>query len=94
MAKRAEKHEETEFRVEEVRIPRPVPGGTEHLESLGRWVDNLMGDARRRRKARRELEPLYLKEEEMPDDPPPSEPPPPVPDDPEKIIKERKPNED
>lgn len=62
------------------RIPRPVPGGTGHIESLGRWIDDLLGDARDRRKAAAALEPLLLKEEEMPPDPEPSEAPPPVPD--------------
>ena len=61
------------------RIPRPVEGGTEYLESLGRFVDDLMGDSRRRERARLELEPLLLREDEMPQDPPPSQPPPPVP---------------
>ena len=61
------------------RIPRPVEGGTEHLESLGRIVDNLMGDARLRRRVQAELDPLLLREDEMPEDPSPSEPPPAIP---------------
>lgn len=61
------------------RIPPPVPSGTEHLESLGRFIDNLMGDARARRAVAKELEPLFLKEGEMPEDPEPAEPPPAVP---------------
>ena len=61
------------------RIPRPVDGGIEYLESLGRFVDDLMGDSRRRKRARADLEPFLLREDEMPEDPPPSEPPPPVP---------------
>ncbi len=64
----------------ESKAPRPVPGGTMHLESLGRWVDDLLGDARTRRVVEEELEPLLLGEDEMPTDPPSSEPPPPVPD--------------
>jgi hypothetical protein len=51
-----------------------------HLESLGRWVDDLLGDARTRRLVDEGLEPMLLGEDEMPTDPPPSEPPPPVPD--------------
>jgi len=66
--------------VQETRMPPPVPGGTMYLESLGRWVDNLMGDERTHRTAERELAPRYLQQEQVPQDPPPSEPPPPVPD--------------
>jgi hypothetical protein len=62
------------------RIPRPVPGGTGHIESLGRWIDNLLGDARIQRRAEKQLETLLLSKEEMPPDPEPVEPPPPVPD--------------
>src|SRR5688572_9848970 len=65
---------------EEVRIPPPVPGGTMYVESLGRWVDKLMGDERIHREAQEELAPHYLREDETPKDPPPSEPLPPVPD--------------
>lgn len=65
---------------EESKLPPPVPGGTMYLESLGRWIDNLLGDERIRRAAQRELSPQYLREDEAPKDPPPSEPPPPVPD--------------
>jgi len=61
------------------KLPRPVPGGTEHIESLGRFIDNLMGDARIRKAVERELEPLYLKKDEAPEDPPPLELPEPVP---------------
>jgi len=64
----------------QVKVPPPVPGGTTYLESLGRWVDNLLGDERIHQAAQRELAPSYLQEEEAPQDPPPSEPPPPVPD--------------
>ncbi len=62
------------------RVPRPVDGGIDYVESLGRFVDNLMGDARAIRAAERHLAPLTLRADEMPDDPEPSEPPPPVPD--------------
>ncbi|MGH9197735.1 MAG: hypothetical protein ACRD1T_18580 [Acidimicrobiia bacterium] len=61
-------------------LPPPVPGGTWHVESLGRWIDNLLGDARIRRRVEAELRPHFLREDEMPDDPPPAETPPPVPD--------------
>ena len=74
---------EPEVEVEEAiapsRIPRPVEGGTEHLGSLGRFIDDLMGDSRLRARIDAESEPLFLREDEMPQDPPPSEPPTPVP---------------
>jgi hypothetical protein len=60
-------------------VPRPLPGGSYHVEGLGRFIDNLFGDARAHRRARREMEPILLREDEMPPDPPPSEPPPPLP---------------
>jgi hypothetical protein len=65
---------------ENIKVARPVEGGTEHLEGLGRFIDDLLGDSRLRARTRAELEPSLLKEEEMPDDPAPSEPPPPVPE--------------
>jgi hypothetical protein len=60
------------------RAPQPVEGGTEHLESLGRFVDDLMGDSKLHRRLRRESEGLFLRDDEMPDDPPPTEAPPAV----------------
>jgi hypothetical protein len=45
------------------------------LESLGRWVGDLLGDTRTRRLVEQELEPMLLSEDEMPTDPrPPSRP--------------------
>jgi hypothetical protein len=67
------------------RVPRPVEGGTEDLGGLGRFIDDLMGASRRRRRVERELEPLWLSEDEMPPDPPLSEAPPPVPGGTERI---------
>ena len=65
----------------ETRIPRPVPGGTHEIESLGWFVDDvIMGLSRIDRRIDREMEPRLLREDEMPEDPPPSEAPPPVPD--------------
>jgi len=62
------------------RIPRPVPGGTESIESLGRFIDDvLMGHARTQRRIARDMEDHLLTDEESPEDPPPSEVPPPVP---------------
>jgi hypothetical protein len=56
-------------------LPPPRPNGAVHYESLGRFIDNLMGDARIRRRAREKLEPILLRPEEMPPDPPPPLPP-------------------
>lgn len=80
-----------ELEGELTRIPRPVEGGTEYLEGLGRFIDDLLGDSRLRARTRAELEPFLMKEEEMPDDPPPSEPPPPVPDGTEDVTRGEKP---
>jgi len=77
----------------EAKLPRPVPGGTDHLESLGHFIDNLMGDARMRKAAERELEPLFLKEDETPEDPPPVELPEPVPGGTEEIVRGGKPRQ-
>jgi hypothetical protein len=75
----AEQESEFEITESKAKLPRPVPGGTEHIESLGHFIDNLMGDARMRKAVERELEPLYLKDDEAPEDPPPVELPEPVP---------------
>ena len=58
--------------------PPPVADGTEYRGSLGRWVDDLLGDRRIRESVREDLRGLIS--ESIPDDPPPSEAPPPVPD--------------
>ena len=76
------------------KLPRPVPGGTEHIESLGRFIDNLMGDARIRKAVERELEPLYLKKDEAPEDPPPVELPEPVPGGTEEVAEGDRPESD
>ena len=65
---------------EETKAPPSVRGGTMYLESLGRWIDNLLGDERLHRAAQEKLALHYLQEDEVPEDPPPLEPPPPVPD--------------
>jgi hypothetical protein len=64
----------------EGRLPPPVPGGTGFVESLGRWVDKLLGADRDHRRVVAEMRPQYLRDDEIPDDPPPEEPPPLVPD--------------
>jgi hypothetical protein len=68
-----QENREFEFTGSRAKLPRPVPGGTEHIESLGHFIDNLMGDARIRKAVERELEPLYLEKDEAPEDPPPVE---------------------
>ena len=61
------------------RAPQPVEGGIEYIGSLGRFIDDLMGDSRLHESLCRESEGLFLRDEEMPDDPPITEAPPPVP---------------
>lgn len=60
-------------------IPPPVPDGEDHLESLGRFVDNLLGDARAQAAADQKVARIVDKAE-APDDPPPVEIPEPVPE--------------
>lgn len=69
-----------EQRSYEVKIPPPYPGGEDTHESLGRFVDRLMGHDRDARKADAALAPLLMKEEDVPDDPAPVEIPEPIPD--------------
>ncbi len=64
---------------EPARMPPPVPDGIEYMESLGRWVDNLLGDARIQAAADREIAESGG-DTAAPPDPPPAEPPPPVED--------------
>jgi hypothetical protein len=68
------------------KIPPPVPEGTDHLEGLGRLVDNLLGDSRYHRQAEEYLAPITLRDEEM-NDPEPLDPPPTVDDGSEEIRK-------
>ena len=74
------------------RVPPPINDGTETQQSLGRWLDDLLGDRRARVASRRNLAALVMAEEEKPDDPPPSEPPPPVPGGTETITKGGRPS--
>ena len=62
------------------KLPRPLPGGSYTVESLGRWIDRLMGDGRIRREAALRLEPLLVDETEMDPDPEPAQIPEPVPE--------------
>ncbi|MGH2691862.1 MAG: hypothetical protein ACRDHM_05095 [Actinomycetota bacterium] len=80
MSKAKERIGAEDARLKEGRLPPPVPGGTGYVESLGKWIDNLLGAERDRRRVEAELRGQYLTEDEMPDDPPPEEAPPPVPD--------------
>ncbi|MDP9331637.1 MAG: hypothetical protein M3P11_13515 [Actinomycetota bacterium] len=61
-----------------VRLPRAVEGGTIYYESLGRWIDDLMGDSRQRREAEETLDQVFARDDEV-EDPEPIEPPVPVP---------------
>jgi hypothetical protein len=58
-----------------VKLPPEIEGGTIFYESLGRWIDNLMGDARQIRKAREELDAIFDVDYEY-DNPEPVSPPP------------------
>ncbi|MCA1831776.1 MAG: hypothetical protein ABR548_14470 [Actinomycetota bacterium] len=76
MAKRAPVPEP----VSDIELPDAVPDGTEYSQSLGRFVDNLLGAERMHRRAVQETEAAFPRSTEQPDDPPPAEPPPAVPD--------------
>lgn len=72
----------------------PVPGGTESLESLGSFIDNVLGDGRIRRSAAASLERMMRADGDddtnSPSeggDPTPVAPPPPVPGGNESITK-------
>jgi hypothetical protein len=69
-----------EERAYEVKIPPPYPGGEEAHESLGRFVDRLMGHERDAKDAEAALAPLLMEEQDVPDDPAPVEIPEPIPD--------------
>lgn len=75
-------------RVEGLRLPPPMADGDDHLERLGRFVDNLLGSAHRLaeadgassgRSAVRRIQRL-VDSSETPDEPPPIEIPEPLPD--------------
>lgn len=68
----------------------PVEGGTGHVESLGRWIDDLMGHSKIERQVQHEIEDFLTAvnngSDELPEqsptplaDPPQTEPPKPVP---------------
>ena len=54
-----------------VTIPRPLEGGSYSVESMGRFVDRLLGHERAVREAAEHLEPLLARRDDMPEDPEP-----------------------
>jgi hypothetical protein len=69
--------EERDYRV---KLPRPHPHGDFTVESMGRFVDRLMGHDRDAAEAEAALAHLWMSEEDMPEDPEPVEVPEPIPD--------------
>ena len=69
-------------------VPQPIEGGSDYLDSLGGWVDRLMGDKRHQRKARDGLSALVMSDDVGESDPqeaqvsPPEDPEPTVAPDP------------
>lgn len=61
------------------KIPRPVPGGTYSIESMGPLIDRLLGDGIARREAAEALEPLLMREDEDVPEPEPVQIPAPIP---------------
>ena len=64
----------------EIRVPPPIPDGTQYVESLG-FIDRLMGTERDRRKVEAEIAPLTMSADEWAasgDNPEPVEIPEPV----------------
>jgi hypothetical protein len=60
-------------------VPAPVSDGTDHLESLGSFIDGVLGDRRIRRAVESEMTSMVLAGPDAPVDPEPVQPPPPVP---------------
>jgi len=54
-----ERHVVKEHMDQKSKLPPPLPNGTYSIGSLGRFIDNITGDARRRRKAREELDAMF-----------------------------------
>lgn len=72
-------HPTSEAKFEDAKIPRPYPGGSYSIQSMGRWVDRLMGDRRARADAAEQVEPFLMGRDESLPDPEPAEIPEPVP---------------
>lgn len=69
----------TQPAVEDAKIPRPHPEGTYAIQSMGRWIDRLMGDGKARTIAAELIEPLLMDRGDSLADPEPAEIPEPVP---------------
>ena len=52
-----------ETRASESSPPPEVPAGSRSTQSLGKWIDNLMGDSRQRERARKKVRDLMEKSE-------------------------------
>ena len=76
---RAVEHPTSQVDVQEAKIPRPFPGGSYTIQSMGRWVDRLMGDRKAREEAAEYLEPFLMREDDLPAGPEPADIPEPVP---------------
>jgi hypothetical protein len=77
----------SEAKFEAAKIPRPYSGGSYSIQSMGRWVDRLMGDRKARADAAERVEPFLMGRDESPADPEPAEIPEPVPGGSEPITK-------
>ena len=62
-----------------VTIPRPLEGGSYSVESMGRFVDRLLGHERAVREAAEHLEPLLARQGDLPEDPEQVQIPEPIP---------------
>lgn len=76
---RAMERSTSQVDVEVAKIPRPFPGGSYTIQSMGGWVDRLMGDRKARAEAAEYLEPFLMREDDLPADPEPVDIPEPVP---------------
>lgn len=55
------------------KVPRPYPGGSYTIQSMGRWVDRLMGDRKARVTAAEKVEPFLMDRDDSLADPEPAE---------------------
>ncbi|MDP9222580.1 MAG: hypothetical protein M3P18_01750 [Actinomycetota bacterium] len=44
---------------QEFPVPAPLKGGSRPTQSLGRWIDDLLGDSRYRNRARTKIDKLF-----------------------------------
>ena len=61
------------------KIPTPVAEASYSIESMGRWIDRLLGDGIARREAADALASLLMREDEQAPEPEPLDIPPPIP---------------